>query len=161
MRVYLFIVVAAIAALSFSVKPYVDTVQAKCLVQLVNYEGEGAYIIVSVVDQNGKYLRTLRVLGDDPEWYHEITSWWNYYGKKRYDLDGITGATIAGGERSVFQLPIDSEYLKAGNTLRFETAVEEQNYHEIDAEIPLSPDISNAQTQGSGYIRYVRLIANK
>jgi len=134
--------------------------QMKCLVQLVNYEGEGAYIIVSVVDKDNKYLTTLRVLGDDPEWYHEIPSWWDYYGKKRYDLDGITGATIAGGERSVFQISVEPQYLKEGNKLRFETSVEEKDYHEADVEIPLKPDMSNAQAEGSGYIRYVRLIAN-
>lgn len=147
-----------ILAASFTLVP--SGKQMKCLVQLVNYEGEGAYIIVSVVDKDNNYLTTLRVLGDDPEWYHEITSWWDYYGKKRYDLDGITGATIAGGERSVFQISVDQQYLKEGNKLRFETSVEEKAYHEADVEIPLKPDMANAQAEGSGYIRYVRLIAN-
>ncbi len=147
-----------ILAASFTLVP--NGKQMKCLVQLVNYEGEGAYIIVSVVDKDNNYLTTLRVLGDDPEWYHEITSWWDYYGKKRYDLDGITGATIAGGERSVFQLSVDEQYLKEGNKLRFETSVEEKEYHEADVEIPLKPGMSNAKAEGSGYIRYVRLIAN-
>lgn len=147
-----------ILAASFTLVP--SGKQMKCLVQLVNYEGEGAYIIVSVVDKDNNYLTTLRVLGDDPEWYHEITSWWDYYGKKRYDLDGITGATIAGGERSVFQISVDEQYLQEGNKLRFETSVEEKDYHEADVEIPLKPDMANAQAEGSGYIRYVRLIAN-
>ncbi|NRB62687.1 MAG: DUF2271 domain-containing protein [Saprospiraceae bacterium] len=150
----------ALVGYSFSTEP-VETLPLKCLVQLINYEGEGAYVIVSVVDKEGKYLETLRVLGDDPEWYHDIPSWWNYYGKKRYNLDGITGATISGGERSVFQMAIKKEHLSAGNTLRFETAVEEQEYYEIDAEIALGAELSNAQTEGSGYIRYVRLITNK
>jgi len=145
-------------AASFTLLP--NGKQMKCLVQLVNYEGEGAYIVVSVVDKENNYLTTLRVLGDDPEWYHEIPSWWDYYGKKRYDLDGITGATIAGGERSVFPLSVDEQYLKEGNKLRFETSVEEKDYHEADVEIPLQPNMANAQAEGSGYIRYVRLIAN-
>ncbi len=147
-----------ILAASFALLP--SGKQMKCLVQLVNYEGEGAYIVVSVVDKEDNYLTTLRVLGDDPEWYHEITAWWDYYGKKRYDLDGITGATIAGGERSVFQISVDEQYLKEGNKLRFETSVEEKEYHEADAEIPLKPEMANAQADGTGYIRYVRLIAN-
>ena len=131
------------------------------MVQLVNYEGEGAYVIVSVVNPEGKYLKTLKVLGDDPEWYHEITSWWSYYGKKRYSIDAITGATIAGGERSIFKLAIDEDWIGQGNTLRFETAVEEQQYHETDLELPLNPDILNTKAEGSGYIRYVRLIASE
>ena len=149
-----------IAFFGLSAAPWQPAQQFKCLVQLINYEGEGAYVIVSVVDQDGNYLKTLRVLGEDPEWYHEIPSWWAYYGRKRYDLDGISGATIAGGERSVFQLSVDEAFIQEGNKLRFETAVEEQEYYEADAEIALTNDLQKAQAEGTGYIRYVRLMAN-
>ena len=144
---------------SFTILPIEK--QVKCMVQLINYEGEGAYIIVSVVDNEGNYLKTLRVLGDDPEWYHDIPSWWDYYGKKRYDLDGITGATISGGERSIFKLNIDEEWIGKGYKLRFETAVEEKDYYEKDLEVSLDTESLNIKSEGSGYIRYVRLISSE
>ncbi|MEL7120446.1 MAG: DUF2271 domain-containing protein [Bacteroidota bacterium] len=153
-----FIALIGLLVLTASFTSTLSTKQVKCMVQLINYEGEGAYVIVSVVDKDDKYLTTLKVLGDDPEWYHEIDSWWAYYGKKRYSLDAVTGATISGGERSIFQLAIDEEYFAEGNKLRFETAVEEQKYFEADLEIPLGGSELNAKAEGTGYIRYVRLI---
>jgi len=103
-----------------------------------NYSGEGAYIIISLVDKNNHYLETLYVHGDDPEWYHEITSWWKFYGKKRNNIDAISGETLAGGERGVNILSIDESKIKDGCKLRFETAVEDKNYFEKDIEINLS-----------------------
>jgi hypothetical protein len=160
MSIYKWVALFGLILLATSVTLMPTGKQVKCLVQLVNYQGEGAYIIVSVVDKDNNYLKTLRVLGDDPEWYFDIPSWWDYYGKKRYDLDGITGATISGGGRSVFQISVDEQYIADGNKLRFETAVEEQEYHEADVEIPLKPNMANLKAEGSGYIRYVRLIVN-
>lgn len=156
-----FIAVAALLILGTAFTTLPTTKQVKCMVQLINYEGEGAYIIVSVVDKDGNYLRTVRVLGEDPEWYHEITSWWAHYGKKRYNIDGITGATIGGGERSIFKLDINEEWLEPGNTLRFETSVEEQKYYETDLVVPLEEEKLNAKYEGTGYIRYVRLITSE
>lgn len=160
MLTYKWVAVAGLFLLAASFALVPTGKQVKCLVQLVNYEGEGAYIIVSVVDKDNNYLKTLHVLGDDPHWYFDIPSWWDYYGKKRYDIDGITGATISGGERSVFQISVDEQYIAEGNKLRFETAVEEKEYHEADVEIPLKPNMTSIKAEGSGYIRYVRLIVN-
>ncbi len=143
---------------SFSVR---EVKNVKCMVQLINYEGEGAYIVVSILDKEGKYLETLRVLGDDEEWYPDLSSWWTYFSKNKYEIDGITGATIAGGERSVFALEIDEKFIGNGNKIRFETAVEDQKYHETDLEFELSEENLNSKLEGNGYIRYVRLFINK
>jgi len=134
----------------------------KCMVQLVNYTGEGAYVIVSVLDKDGNYLKTLQILGDDAEWYPDLETWWStYFGVVRPEVDGITGATIAGGERSLFVLEIDDELLDQGNQLRFETAVEDQKYEEKDVQLPLTTATLSGKFEGSGYIRYVRMIPSK
>lgn len=132
------------------------------MVQLVNYTGEGAYIVVSVLNKEGKYVKTLRVLGDDEEWYPDLTAWWSFYtDKDKPAIDGITGATIAGGERSIFVFEIENDLLDAGNKLRFETAVEDQKYEEEDVQLPLTTATLSGKFEGSGYIRYVRMIPNK
>ena len=101
------------------VKPHLASHQYKCMVQLMNYTGEGAYIVVSIIDKEGSYVKTLQVLGDDEEWYPELPKWWSFYeSKNKPDIDGITGATIAGGERSMFLLEIDESYLDNGGTSR-------------------------------------------
>lgn len=134
--------------------------KVKCMVQLANYTGEGAYIVVSVLDTDGNYLKTLRILGYDDEWYPDLASWWKYYEASDYpDIDAIAGATIAGGERSIFFLEIDASMIDVGNQLRFETAVEDQTYHETDLQIPLTSENIKGNFQGTGYIRYVRMIA--
>ncbi|MEM1121353.1 MAG: DUF2271 domain-containing protein [Bacteroidota bacterium] len=134
----------------------------KCMVQLINYTGEGAYVIVSVLDKDGNYLKTLQILGDDAEWYPDLETWWStYFGVVRPEVDGITGATIAGGERSLFVLEIEDDLLDKGNQLRFETAVEDQKYEEKDVQLPLTTATLSGKFEGSGYIRYVRMIPSK
>ena len=80
---------------------YKDSLDVKCMIQMSNYEGEAAYIVISLIDSNGNYEKTLYVQGKDPEWYNEIYEWWKFYGIKRSDLSAISGATISGGERKI------------------------------------------------------------
>lgn len=133
----------------------------KFLIQMTNYEGEGAYVVVSLLDSKGAYVETLHVQGDDEEWYNDIYEWWGFYGKKRNNIDAITGATLSGGERKVNTITIDESKLDAGYTLRFESAVEDQPYYKDDVEIPLTSDNLKGKIKGKGYIRYIRFLANK
>lgn len=158
----LFLGLVFLSVLSFA-KPFQSsaTTKVKCMVQLTNYSGEGAYIVVSVLDPNGKYLKTLQILGDDYEWYPDLTSWWHYFESiNKPNIDAITGATIAGGERSIFVIEIEDSLINSGNLLRFETAVEDQKYHENDLQIPLTSENTKGSFNGTGYIRYVRMIPN-
>ncbi len=159
-----YLIVFLIPALLFSfqkINNQKSVAKYKCMVQLTNYTGEGAYIVVSLLDGEGNYLQTLRVLGDDEEWYPDLTKWWRFHrDAQKPDIDGITSATIAGGERSVFVVEIDDALLDAGNQIRFETAVEDQKYHEQDLQFPLTAENVNGKFEGAGYIRYVRMIQN-
>lgn len=143
---------------SFETEP--SKTNYKCLVQMINYEGEKAYVITSLIDPDGNYKATLHIHGDDDEWYHEITEWWNYFGKQKRNVDGITGATLGGGERNVFLFNVDEDLIGKGYKIRFETSVEDQEYHTKDLEIPLDSEITKAKIQGNGYIRYVRIMPN-
>lgn len=131
----------------------------KCMIQLTNYQGEGAYIVVSLLDPNGAYVKTLQVLGDDPEWYSDLPEWWKFYGK-RETIDAITGATISGGQRAIKIIEIDDDKLNKGYKLRFETAVEDQKYYAKDVEFELTTENLKAKIEGNGYIRYVRMMPN-
>jgi hypothetical protein len=130
----------------------------KCMVQLTNYEGEGAYVVVSLINPKDEYEKTLYVLGDDDEWYFDIDEWWKFQGKVRANISAITGATISGGERSIFVLNIAEEKLNNGYKLRFETAVEDQEYYTKDVEISLTSESLQGKFEGEGFIRYVRLL---
>ncbi|MGJ8733531.1 MAG: DUF2271 domain-containing protein [Cellulophaga sp.] len=137
------------------------TSQYKCMIQLKNYEGEGAYVVVSLLDAEGKYVETLNVLGDDPEWYHDLTKWYNFFEKKKSSIDAITGATISGGERAIKVIKIDDDKINNGYKIRFETAVEDQKYVEDDVTFELTSASVNSKVDGTGYIRYIRMLPQK
>lgn len=128
----------------------------KCMIQMNSYLGEGAYIVVSLVNNDGSYNQTLYVLGDDRKWYPDLKEWYKAYKKKPDNISAITGASIAGGDRTVITLEIDNEKINAGYKVRFESAVEKKGYHITDAEVPLTPEGLGAKTEGTGFIRYVR-----
>lgn len=135
-----------------------ESTKYKCMIQMTNYTGEGAYIVISLLNPNGEYVETLNVKGDDDEWYNTVESWWKFYGKKRSDIDAITGATISGGERAISIIEIDNDKLNKGYKLRFETAVEDQEYYESDVELDLTSENVRNKVEGKGFIRYIRMI---
>ena len=132
----------------------------KCMVQMTNYSGEGAYIAISLINPDGAYEKTLYVQGDDEEWYHDITEWWKFQGTVRAEIDAFTGATISGGERAISVIEIEDSKIDAGYSIRFESAVEDQEYYTKDVQFVLTSDSVKSKTEGTGFIRYVRLMPN-
>ena len=145
-----------VALLSF--KKHTESTTYKCLIQMKNYSGEGAYIVISLLNPELEYEETLYVQGPDDEWYYDIKEWWNFQGKKRTDIDAITGATISGGERKISVIRINDDKLNKGYKIRFETAVEDQEYHKNDIEFELTSENMKSKIEGKGFIRYVRII---
>lgn len=141
--------------------PITKSTSYKCMIQLINYEGEGAYIVASLLSPDGKYLETLNVIGDDQEWYHDLTNWWNYFEKTTNNIDAITGATISGGERTIKVIKIDDDKLNKGYKIRFETAVEDQKYVADDVTFELTSESVKSKVEGTGYIRYIRMLPQK
>ena len=135
-----------------------DSTKYKCMIQMKNYDGEGAYIAISLLDAKGAYIETLYMQGDDEEWYHDITEWWNFQGKVQQQIDGITGATISGGNRAISHIAIDNDKIDTGYKIRFETAVEDQEYYKDDVEFELTSATVKSKTEGKGFIRYIRMM---
>lgn len=130
----------------------------RCMIQMKNYEGEGAYIVTGLVDDKGEYIRTLHVLGDDDEWYYELEEWWKFHGRAKSSIDGITGSTISGGERTTFQFNVRKDEIDVGYGIRFESGVENEGYFPREAVIPLNSELPKGKIEGEGFIRYVRLL---
>jgi hypothetical protein len=130
------------------------------MIQMINYSGEGAYVVISLLNQKGDYEKTLYVQGTDDEWYFDISEWWYFQGKKRANIDAITGATISGGERTISVISIANNVIDQGYKIRFETAVEDQEYHTSDVEFDLTSENLKSKIEGKGFIRYVRMMPN-
>ncbi|WAC15381.1 DUF2271 domain-containing protein [Dyadobacter pollutisoli] len=136
------------------------TSKYKCMIQMTNYMGEGAYIVISLINSKGAYDKTLYVLGPDKKWYNSIKEWHKFHAKKTANISAITGASVTGGDRSVNVFEIENSKINAGYKIRFESAVEDKDYNVKDLEIPLTTEALSAKSEGTGYIRYVRFSAN-
>jgi hypothetical protein len=147
-------------ALTFAKTSSAQTTKYKCMVQMTNYMGEGAYIVISLVDSKGAYEKTLYVLGSDKKWYKTLKEWNKFYLKKPANISAITGASVTGGDRSINIIEIENAKINSGYKLRFESAVEDKEYNVKDLEIPLTTETLSAKNEGTGYIRYVRFSAN-
>ncbi|MBC3785801.1 DUF2271 domain-containing protein [Spirosoma utsteinense] len=154
------LVLALMSSASALLAQQPGTSQYKCMIQMTNYMGEGAYIVVSLINGKGAYEKTMYVLGSDKKWYPDVKEWHKALGKKTPNISAITGASVAGGDRSVTVLEIDNTKLNKDYKLRFESAVEDKNYHVKDLEIPLTTEGLSAKSEGTGYIRYVRFSPN-
>lgn len=157
MKSILKIALTAACTILLSFQSTAQTSKYKCMLQMSNYVGEGAYIVVSLINPKGDYDKTLYVMGDDKKWYKTLKEWHKFYSKKPTDISAKTGASVTGGDRSMTTLEIEDSKINKGYKLRFETAVEDQKYYVTDLEVPLTSEGIADKTEGKGYIRYVRL----
>ncbi|WP_442587548.1 DUF2271 domain-containing protein [Pedobacter sp. AW31-3R] len=159
-KLALFLLILTFARPESSMAQKAGAAKYKCMIQMTNYMGEGAYVVISLIDSKGAYEKTLYVMGSDKKWYNSLKEWHKFYAKKPTNISAITGASVTGGDRSVNIIEIDQSKLNAGYKLRFESAVEDKNYHVKDLEVPLTTAALAAKNEGTGYIRYVRFIPN-
>lgn len=143
---------------TFSLTNSGEVQKYKCMIQMTNYTGEGAYVAATLIKPDGSYEKTLNISGKDAKWYPDLIHWHGFQKKSKQNLDGITGSSITGGQRSVCVLSIDGSKLNKGYKIRFESAVESQVYYKKDLELELKTENINQKIDGTGYIRYVRLM---
>jgi len=134
-----------------------QTSKYKCMLQLTSYSGEGAYIVVSLINPKGGYEKTLYMMGPDTKWHNTLKEWHKFHSKKPVKINAITGASVAAGDRNISTFAIEDKYLNKGYKIRFESAVEDQKYHINDLEIPFTTAAITTKTEGKGYIRYVKM----
>ena len=139
---------------------FAQTTKYKTMIQMNNYTGKEAYVVISLINPKGQYEKTLGVLGTDNEWYNTLKEWHKFNSKKKEKLNGITGASIAGGARATRLIEFDTAKLDKGYKLRFESAVETQKYYAKDAEVALSSAVldNKAGVTGDGYIKAIRFL---
>ncbi|MEM9362803.1 MAG: DUF2271 domain-containing protein [Bacteroidota bacterium] len=152
------IALLALVMVAFGFVRNEESINYKCMIQLTNYLGHGAYVVVSLLDNEGNYIETLYVQGEDEEWYHDIQEWWQFYDQKKPNIDAITGATVGGGQRTIQVLSLPKDKIDSGFQLRFETAVEDQEYFKDDVQFELTSENLKAKVEGKGYIRYIRML---
>lgn len=159
-KIVLFLGIGFITQAHSPITTSTPPVSYKCLIQMMNYTGERAYVVVSLIDPNGEYVKTLYMQGDDKEWFPDLKNWWKFSDGNSENIDAITGATIGNGQRNIISLSLDASQVDKGYTIRFESAVENQEYFAIDAEVPLQTATISNKVDGKGYIRHIRMMPN-
>ena len=61
----------------------------KCMVQMTNYNGEAAYMVVSLIDPQGNYQKTLYVFGDNGKYYDSLKKCFVFYQDKIFQYWSI------------------------------------------------------------------------
>ena len=149
-------------------KYFANDILLKCKIEMIEYRGEGAYIAVSLMDENGKYLKTLHVLGEDKTWFFDMRLFWaNLKSNGLIDddayythVDGITGPTIGGAKNLVVPLLLNKSEIGKGYKILFETAVEDKGYFKSDLNFELTEKSLNDNFEGTGFIKSVRTLSN-
>jgi len=127
---------------------------------MANYTGEKAYVVVSLINPDGNYEKTLYVQGNDKEWFPDLKNWWKFSNGTNENVDAISGSTVGNGERNIISLGFNGSQINSGYKIRFESAVENQEYYSTDAEIELNTAVLTEKVDGKGYIRYIRMVPN-
>mgnify|MGYP003594029198 FL=1 len=65
---------------------FAQTTKYKTMIQMNNYTGKEAYVVISLINPKGQYEKTLGVLGTDNEWYNTLKEWHKFNSKKKEPL---------------------------------------------------------------------------
>ena len=124
--------------------------------QLVRYSGNAAYLAVYLTDPSGAYHSTLWVSGHKTKYYGTLRGWAQGASQAgSLSLDGITGASVGGGETLTVHADLADALIDAGYQVHVDTAVEDGGEHSDDAVI----EVTSAPTtvDGTGYVSKLSL----
>jgi len=121
---------------------------------LVQYSGHAAYLAVYLANPDGSYNSTLWVSGRKAKYYGDLRGWARGASADgSLKLDGITGASVGGGETLTVHASLADMLLDAGYTIHVDTAVENGGQYSDDAVIALTS--APATETGTGYVSTV------
>ena len=123
------------------------TIQA----QMVRYSGNSAFLAVYLTDPSGAYHSTLWVSGRKTRYYGTLRGWVEGVSQAgSINLDGITGASVGGGETLTVHADLADALIDAGYQVHVDTAVEDGGEYTDDAVIAVTS--APATVDGTGYV---------
>lgn len=123
---------------------------------LVQYSGHAAYLAVYLTNPDGSYNSTLWVSGQKSKYLGDLRGWARAASTAgSLNLDGITGASVGGGETLTVHASLADTLLDAGYQIHVDTAVENGGQYADDAVIALTS--TPATATGTGYIDAISL----
>lgn len=120
--------------------------------ELVNYGGDGAYLVLYLTDASGNFQGTLWVAGRKSKYYSHLSGWARSGGLNSAEYDGLTGASVSNGRTLKVTLNLDDSLIDSGNEIRVDTAVEDMRDHRADVVVPLTSKGAGVPVTGRGYV---------
>lgn len=122
--------------------------------RMVRYSGHAAYVAVYLADASGAYHSTLWVSGHKTKYYGTLRGWVRGVSQAgSINLDGITGASVGGGETLTVHATLADALIDAGYQIHVDTAVENGGEYTDDAVIPVTSE--PVTVDGTGYVSQV------
>lgn len=123
---------------------------------LVQYSGHAAYLAVYLTNPDGSYNSTLWVSGQKSKYFGDLRGWARAASSAgSLNLDGITGASVGGGQTLTVHANLADALLDAGYRIHVDTAVEKGGQYTDDAVISLTSKPATAA--GTGYVNTISL----
>jgi hypothetical protein len=119
---------------------------------LNTYRGNAAYLAIYLTNPDGKYEQTLWVAGKKSKYYKHLLDWARGSGLKTAEYEGMTGASVSGGDSLTIKADIDDALIDAGYLIRVDSAVEDKRENRIDAEVTLTTSGAGTPVSGRGYV---------
>ena len=129
-----------------------------------NGTGDDPTIVVWLEDRRGRYIRTLWMFSEDPDYYHELSSWYLRYRRSRLkskeDVDAVVGATIKWRRSRTVEVSTTLEdgksLLAGGYTIRMEST-RDKGGHFRTFRIPIGKDYQGGEYEHKGYVKKVTI----
>lgn len=121
-------------------------------INLKDYAGDGAYLVLYLTNAQGRYQQTLWVSGQKSKYYKHLSGWARGSRLNSIEYDGMTGATTASGSTLVVTLDVSDAYIDTDYQLRVDTAIEDLRDNRDDIVSPLSTDGAGKIRSGRGYV---------
>lgn len=124
--------------------------------KLVNYSGNNAYLAIYLTKADGTYDSTLWVAGTKTRYLGALGGWVKAIsGQSSISIDGISGASVGGGQTLTVKANIADNLIDAGYVIHVDTAVEHGGEYADDAKTTLTS--SGSQVDGTGYVSTLKV----
>ena len=112
------------------------------------------YFVVMLLDEQGRYNKTLTVVGDDPQYYRAFKFWKRYIGRTDEDIDALSSASVSNGTTVKRTVKIPHEAIAKNYTVRVDAAGYRGEKYIKTAMIKLSPENKEKRFNGQKFLDY-------
>lgn len=138
---------------AFAIPTLAQARQVTLETTLKSYGGEGAYVVLYILDAAGKYKGTLWMAGDKAKYHRHLSDWARTSGGKPAEIDGITGASVGSGKTLKISVDVADALINAGYTIHVDTSVEKGMDNPSEVVAPLDAASSGKAVAGDGYVK--------